>query len=151
MEKYIWGRITWYMFHTIAARIKEEYFPLVRSVLLDFIRQISYNLPCPICAHHAKQHLSRVNFNVIQTKTDFRNFLFAFHNRVNQDLNKPMESIDILKKYDNANVDKMLEYFIHVHNHETYSEQLMMRKHMKNTGIKNFVNWYATNKHMFEV
>ena len=150
MEKYVWGRITWYMFHTIAEKIKAELFPVVRTVLINFVQQISFNLPCPICAHHAKQHLSKVNFNSIQTKNDFKNFIFAFHNRVNQDLGKPTESIEILKKYETANMDKMLEYFIYVHNHESYSEQLMMRKHMKNREIKNFVNWYTTNKHVFQ-
>lgn len=150
MEKYIWGRITWYMFHTLAAKIRPELFSIYRSVLINFVVNISYNLPCPICAEHARTHLKRVNFQQIQTKQQFREFVFAFHNQVNRDTGKPIAPLSVIDKYDSANVDKMLSMFIDVHNHESFSNKLMMRKHMKNHEIQNFVNWYFTNKHAFE-
>ena len=149
MEKYIWGMITWYMFHTIAEKIREEFFVIARTSLIDFIKQISFNLPCPICAEHARNHLSRVNFDKIQTKEQFKLFIFAFHNQVNSDLNKPLADISVLEKYKTANMDRMLQLFIQVHNHESFSNKMMMRKHMKNQGIKDFVNWYASTRFMF--
>lgn len=150
MEKFVWGRITWFMFHIIAEKIKPEFFTIARTDLLNFITQISYNLPCPICSDHARKNLSRVNMNLIQTKDDFKHFVFAFHNKVNVDINKPIESLDILEKYKTANMDKIIEIFIYVHNRESYSNKLMMRKHMKNKVIRDFVSWYTTNKFMFQ-
>lgn len=149
MEKYIWGMITWYMFHTIAEKIRPEFFTIARTSLINFIMQISHNLPCPICAEHARNHLARVNFEQIQTKEQFKMFVFAFHNRVNMDLGKPQADISILEKYKSANMDRMIQLFVQVHNHESFSNKMMMRKHMKNEGIKNFVNWYTSNKFMF--
>tara|TARA_Y100001958_G_scaffold109421_1_gene76981 strand:+ start:144 stop:599 length:456 start_codon:yes stop_codon:yes gene_type:complete len=149
MEKALWGRITWYLFHTIAEKIKQEYFVIAKATLILFIRQICANLPCPVCAQHAKDHLSKVNFELIQTKDHLKQFVFAFHNRVNMDLEKPTASIDILSKYESANFDKILDMFIKIHHNESYSNKFMMKKHYRNEGIKNFVNWYSTNKYMF--
>ncbi len=150
MEKYIWGMITWYMFHVIAEKIKPEFFVVARQHMIDFVMQISHNLPCPICAEHAKQHLKRVNFNNIQTKEQFKHFVFAFHNRVNEDLGKPIQSLDVLERYKSADLNTIIRMFVHVHNHESFSNKLMMRKHMKNHGIKHFVNWITTNRFMFD-
>lgn len=149
MEKFVWGRITWFMFHIMAEKIKPEFFTIARKYLVDFVMQISYNLPCPICSEHARQNLARVNFNNVMTKEDFKHFIFAFHNKVNMDTNKQVETLDVLEKYKNANLDKIIEIFIYVHNRESYSNKLMMRKHMKNKTIKEFVAWYTTNKFMF--
>lgn len=149
MEKYIWGMITWYMFHVIAEKIRDEFFMFARQSMIDFVVQISNNLPCPVCAQHAKQHLARVNFSQIQTKEQFKYFIFAFHNRVNADLGKPLQSLDVLERYKNANIDKIIQMFVHVHNHESFSNKMMMRKHMKNHNIKHFINWFTTNRFMF--
>jgi hypothetical protein len=149
MEKFVWGRITWFMFHIMAEKIKPEFFAIARKYLLEFVTQISYNLPCPICSEHARRNLARVDMNHIKTKEDFKYFIFAFHNKVNVDTNKPVESLDVLDKYATGNLDKIIEIFIYVHNHESYSNKLMMRKHMKNKVIKDFVGWYTTNKFMF--
>jgi len=79
-----WGKPTWFLFHTLAEKVKDDVFPLIRKSLLEIIYSICCNLPCPDCANHAKVYLDGINFNTIQTKEDLKNMLFVFHNTVNK-------------------------------------------------------------------
>ena len=45
-----WGPCTWYLFHTLAEKVKEESFPLIKESLISLIIRICSNLPCPECA-----------------------------------------------------------------------------------------------------
>jgi len=42
-----WGEPTWFMFHTLAEKIKPEYFSIVRVDFLNIINTICANLPWP--------------------------------------------------------------------------------------------------------
>jgi hypothetical protein len=57
VNKVKWGEPTWFLFHTLSVKIKESEFLRVRKELLNCIYSICVNLPCPICAEHAKQYL----------------------------------------------------------------------------------------------
>ena len=83
-KKMDWGEPTWFLFHTLAEKVKEEEFQNIRVELLNIIYSICSNLPCPVCSTHAKQHLNGTNFNNIQTKQQLKDFFFHFHNIVNQ-------------------------------------------------------------------
>ena len=48
-----WGEPTWFMFHTLAEKIKPEYFQEIRMDLLNIIYTICTNLPCPDCARQS--------------------------------------------------------------------------------------------------
>ena len=85
-----WGEPTWFMFHTLAEKIKPEYFLVIRQELLHVIHSVCSNLPCPDCARHAKQYMNGVNFNAIRTKDDLRILLHRFHNEVNQKKGFPL-------------------------------------------------------------
>ena len=83
-KKMKWGQPTWFLFHTLAYKIKDEYFQKLRVELLDIIYAISSNLPCPMCAGHAVEYLTSINYRMIQTKQDLINVLYKFHNEVNK-------------------------------------------------------------------
>ena len=70
--------------HTLAEKVREEYFPQIRPFLFETITTICSNLPCPDCARHASAFLRNINFANIKKKQDLINMLFIFHNVVNQ-------------------------------------------------------------------
>jgi hypothetical protein len=80
----LWGKPTWYLLHTLAEKVVDEKFNVIRESLLNTIYAICSNLPCPDCANHAKTYLNGINFNTIKTKKDLKQMLFEFHNIVNK-------------------------------------------------------------------
>lgn len=108
-----WGEPTWFMFHTLAEKIKPEYFPVIRQELFNIVIMVCSNLPCPNCARHAKQFMSGVNFNSIQTKDDLRILFYRFHNEVNKKKGFPQFPYEELSdKYGKANTVNIVHYFM---------------------------------------
>ena len=83
-KKMKWGAPIWYFFHTLAEKVKENEFLSIRNDLLNNIILICKNLPCPNCAAHATEYMSKINFNVINSKDDLKTLLLDFHNIVNK-------------------------------------------------------------------
>ena len=77
-KKMRWGEPTWYLFHALAEKVKEDKFHIVRQELLNTIYSICKNLPCPLCANHATEYMNGINFNTIQTKQNLIDFLLAY-------------------------------------------------------------------------
>jgi hypothetical protein len=108
-----WGAPTWFLFHTLAEKVKPEHFQDIRKDLLNLIYTICSNLPCQMCAKHAVQYLNNVNFNNITTKESLRFMLHRFHNEVNRKKNVPEFPVDQLtKKYYGANTINIIHYFM---------------------------------------
>jgi hypothetical protein len=75
-----WGNITWYLFHGLAEKIKEENFISNKPLLIKILKNICQNLPCPDCSQHSTSLLNNVNFQQIRSKQEFKIFIFKFHN-----------------------------------------------------------------------
>jgi len=107
-----WGAPTWFFLHTLAEKVCEDKFQYLRKELLDIVYSICTNLPCPDCSNHAKSYLDNINFNTIQTKNDFKNMLFVFHNSVNTRKSVPLFTIEELNsKYSSANTANIFNAF----------------------------------------
>jgi hypothetical protein len=107
-----WGAPTWYLFHTLAEKVKEDSFPLIRKELLDIIFTICNNLPCPDCANHATRFMQGVNYDTIVTKLDFKELMFRFHNSVNARKGFPIYSRNELDDmYSRANTANIIINF----------------------------------------
>ena len=63
-----WGRATWYLFHTIAARIHPGFYKHNYTYFWDFIKLCCANLPCPYCREHAMAHTNAIKLHQINTK-----------------------------------------------------------------------------------
>lgn len=106
-----WATPTWYLFHTIASRLNENYFNSHLIECKNLIQIICSNLPCPICQKHAIFYLKKTNFGSIRTLAQFKEYLFIFHNFVNTQLGKQKFSKEAMEKYNRANIDKIIILF----------------------------------------
>lgn len=112
-KKVKWGEPIWFFLHTLSVKVKEREFHSIRANLLNHIYAICTNLPCPDCSNHAKTYLDGVNFNTIQTKTDLKKLLHAFHNEVNRRKGYPFfpyEKVD--EKYSLAITNNIIRNFM---------------------------------------
>ena len=82
VSKVIWGRATWNFIHHMVNGLNEERTDLIQPIL-NIIRNICRNLPCPECSDHATILLNRLNLNSIKTKRDLVRCMYEFHNKVN--------------------------------------------------------------------
>jgi hypothetical protein len=111
-----WGPATWLLFHTLAEKIPEEDQKRMIPLVFLWIKHIAYNLPCPQCAEHAKEFLSKVPLRHIQTKYDFKSMIFTFHNAVNVRKRKRMFSFDNMNMYENVSLDFAVRNFLTFYN-----------------------------------
>jgi len=129
-KKMKWGEPTWYLFHTLSYKIKEEHFKKVRVELLNNIYSICANLPCPMCAEHASSYLKTINFYNIQTKQDLIMMLFNFHNVVNKKKNLPLFQFENFEEKYSKAVTKNIIYNFLYHYKDTHKSIHMISNDM---------------------
>ena len=125
-DKTLWGNTVWYLFHTLAYKIKDTNFNEVKNDMVYVIKTISSNLPCPDCSQDANIQLNKVNFDNISSKEELKLLLFNFHNHVNRKLGKPNFEISQLDdKYSKANFNKIYNNFFIIFGSNSNTPQLM--------------------------
>lgn len=109
----LWGPPIWFLFHTLCEKVMDDKFLIVRKELINNILLICKNLPCPYCATHATEYMSKINFATIQTKEDLKILMFNFHNSVNQRKGVPLfTKTELDEKYKSANNVNIINNFI---------------------------------------
>lgn len=146
-----WGPATWIFFHTLAEKVKPSSFSLIRTQLLQMMYQIASHLPCPECASHAKDFLSKMNHKTITTRDSFRNMVFAFHNIVNTRLKKNPFHYDRLEEtYGSKNLINVYNTFIRYF-HTRGNMQLIADSFHRDRLLKNLQGWIRQNIQHFNV
>ena len=56
LTKEEWGNATWYLFHTLAYKLKDNRHDIV-AIMVEYIITICNQLPCPDCKEHALRYL----------------------------------------------------------------------------------------------
>jgi hypothetical protein len=127
MSKQLWGNSTWYIFHTLAEKLKPDCDSEIQTILYHF-KQVSFNLPCMDCAKHATDMMQNAKLDKVKTRDDLKQFFLEFHNIVNKKLNKPIFSRDECDKlYAKANTVNVVNHFIAVmKSNQISSERTMM-------------------------
>lgn len=121
-----WGKNVWYLFHSLAYKIKESNFNKIKNDIIYVIKTVSTNLPCQECSLHAANELNKVQFNNINSKEELKKFLFNFHNHINKKLNKPcFEYSELDKKYSQANFNIIYNNFFIIFSSKSNIPQLM--------------------------
>jgi hypothetical protein len=144
MSPNIWGPPIWMLFHSLAEKIKEEKFSEVGPQLFSMIKRVCSSLPCPECSQHATQFLSRVNFSLINTKIDFKNLLYIFHNVVNKRKYKPLFNVLHLSKYSTTNLIVAFNNFVNVY-HTRGNMKLLAESFQRKLVVKDFRSWFMNN------
>jgi hypothetical protein len=149
-KKMKWGEPTWFLFHTMAEKIKDENFGALRLNILNTISLICNNLPCPDCSNHATEYLKKLNLNSIQTKQDLKLMLFQFHNVVNQRKSFPLFSVDNLDaKYSNAITVNIIQNFMHFFQDKHYSIRMIANDMHRKRVAELLKTWFNENIQYF--
>lgn len=141
-----WGEPTWFFFHTIAEKVKEEKFDSIRKELLNLVYSICANLPCPDCASHASEYMRGINFNAIKTKQNLKDLFFNFHNVVNEKKGFekfPYDKLD--EKYSKAIFVNIVQNFlIHFQNKHSSIHMIANDLH-RNRVVEQIKSWLQEN------
>jgi len=152
IKKMTWGEPTWLLFHTISVKIKDAEFPDRRQELLAILYNICCNLPCPDCANHAKEYLSNIRFNQIQTKHQLKTVFFQFHNMVNKKKEYPIfEWNDVDTKYSKANLIPIVNNFIRFYTNNTGTVRMISDDFHRKKIVENLKQWLSKNMDAFNV
>ena len=150
IKEMTWGEPTWYLFHTLAEKVKDEYFSNLREILLRYITRICNNLPCPDCTHHATNYLRSINYDTIQTKEQLKHMLWQFHNVVNQRKGYilfPYEELN--KKYSGAITMNIVRNFFYHYSRKQYNVRLSMDNLTRRNILKEMQQWLENNADKF--
>ena len=150
MKKQVWGNATWYLFHTLAYKLKPEFSSEV-STIFNHIKSICNNLPCPDCQSHATQFLAQVNVPVIiSSKENLINFLHAFHNNVNKRIgNREFSKIEHDKVYSRAITNNVIKHFLSIMDQNINNEKLMMLSFHRKRHVSIIRQYFTNNIHKF--
>ena len=133
-----WGNTYWIFLHNFCNKIDEDYFKNNKTFVLNTVKLICTSLPCETCSQHAKYSLDKYNYNNINNKENLKKLLFDFHNHINHRLNKPIQDISILNKYDTCNFNISCNNYIKLYykyNNSNIVPKLMMHKFHNNNNF----------------
>jgi len=151
-KKMKWGEPTWYLFHTLAEKVREENFQQIKNGLLELITSICKNLPCPVCTEHATNYIQTTNIKRIQTKTQLKEFLFNFHNSVNKRKDFPIFLIEELQpKYSSANTIAIIYNFINAFQDKHYGPRMIANDMFRNRLVETIKKWITENIRYFDM
>jgi hypothetical protein len=149
--KMLWGEPTWFLFHTLAHKVKDECFLEIRNELIGNIFSICYNLPCPKCQAHATEYVKKINVNSIRTKDDFKNFLFKFHNDVSSMKGNPMFPYDQLNdKYSSAVTINVIKNFFVFFQDKSFNVTAIANSMHRTRTILQLRDWFSRNIQYFD-
>lgn len=111
---YIWAKPTWDFFHSLAAKIDDEFYKKNRSSSLNLVVKVCNVLPCPYCQEHAAKFFTGARLARANTKQQFIQLILAFHNDVNRRTGKKLLTLADLKKYESAHFINMTKQFIYI-------------------------------------
>ena len=109
--KKVWGPNIWLFLHCFCDKINNDFFMKNRNEVFNFIKNIMFNLPCPICSSYTRLKFKKVNFSRIKTKEDLKLLMFYYHNDVNKfNYEAIFYDITFQKKYNNLETNKLSKY-----------------------------------------
>lgn len=151
VSKDVWGRATWNFMHHMVNGLKEERTDLIQPIL-NIIRNICRNLPCPGCSDHATVLLNRLNLNSIKTKRDLVRCMYEFHNKVNVRIKKreiTLEEHDI--HYQNVHIQRTFIEWKRIMQMRTTGNRMLMYFISKTRLITDVTTFLNTNMSAFKL
>jgi hypothetical protein len=144
-----WGNATWYLFHTLAFKMRDEHFEELKDEFLTICANICANLPCPDCSEHATKIMYNVKRDNIKTKKDLQLFFFDFHNSVNRRTGKPLFKEDGMYMYHKAVTKNIVFNFISTLSRKYYNVKLLTNSFHRDQAMNDFKKWISHNSTKF--
>jgi hypothetical protein len=145
----VWGPPIWSLFHVLIEKIKDDQFKNIYIDLFNHIKRICSYLPCPECSKHATTFLSTVRPEQIANKTDFKNMMYIFHNKVNLRKKKSLFPYSEMDKYKNVNIIHIYNNFIAVYNTKG-NMNMLTESFQRQFVLKDFKEWFVKNLNNFQ-
>jgi len=151
MKKKDWGNAVWFLFHTLAEKLKDEYISEL-PILVSHITSICNNLPCPDCQKHASKTMELANKTAIaSSKNDLIDFLWRFHNDVNRRTKQAFFSKESLDKYKTANTINVVNNFIRIMIATSNNEKTMLYGFHRSIYMKKFIKYMNENSYKYNI
>ena len=147
-----WGEAIWFLFHTLAEKIKDEHFQSKKYEMIELVKAICSNLPCPKCTDHATDYMQKLNIESIKTKRHWQDFLYQFHNEVNKRKNFPefpREELDT--KYQSASTVRVINYFLSTYKEKSRNVQMIATEMSRMRILRNARVWLTNNLSCFDM
>ena len=132
----IWGPNIWFFLHGLAEKINQEKFFHIKPNIIEIIKIVCLNLPCPECSKDATSILNKTNFNTLNNKEDLKKFIFNFHNHVNKKIGNPIflyENLD--EKYSKINIFVAFKNLTYIFNKNSNNPKLMQNAMIRQHSI----------------
>ena len=147
-----WGPNIWYFFHALAEKINNDKFIENKSNLVELIKIICSNLPCPECSNDAISIINKMNLNnMLNNKNDLIKFYYDFHNHINKKLKKPQYNYNDLNKYKKANFNLILNNFITIFLNQPHNPKLITENFQRKNKVKIIVKNINIIQNNFEL
>jgi hypothetical protein len=144
-----WGPPIWLLFHTMVEKMIDTEFSKIGPQLFSIMQQICKLLPCPDCASHATDFLSKVRFSSIKNKEDFKMMVHYFHNTVNKRKGYPQYRFEDLEIYSKYELSKVFYNFSNTFNEKTRSLKLMSQSLARKSLLIHLHDWFRNNQTSF--
>jgi hypothetical protein len=149
-KKMRWGEPTWFLFHTLTHKIKDENFSSVKVDFINILFLICRNLPCPICAEHATNYIANININSFQNKQQLKDFFFEFHNTLNKKKGYPIfNKADLDDKYSKAVTANIIQNFMVYYRDKSKSIRNISNDYFREKAIQTIYQWLSANARFF--
>lgn len=103
-----WGSSAWNFLHCVASTYPEHPSREEQQQYLLFFQSLGPILPCRLCRPHYQSYLERFPIEeALESRCRLSDYLFKFHNHVNQRLGKPLYRKHDLKQYFGQKSKKM--------------------------------------------
>ena len=148
--KSVWGPAIWYLFHTLAFKMKNQHFNEMKNSLLSFFVLVSANLPCPECTEHAQQETKNLDKSKITNKKELCTYFLNFHNKINARTNKKIFTIqEYISKYKQAVTRNVVSNFLNNMTKTDHNVKLMINSFYKTKAISSLKTWIVQNYSKF--
>ena len=145
-----WAPITWTLFHSLAENVLDN--KIGRKRVINIIKLVSNNLPCPECTNHSRSYLNNQTYklNSISSKKELKLWIFNFHNNVNKQTNKPLFHINQLNKYKKYNIDDVIYLWLKYFKIFASDLKLGFKKNTLENSRNQVINLIKQNKLLFK-
>ena len=147
-----WGNACWYLFHTLAVKLKKEEEKKYVPLLLKYIMGFCANLPCPECSSHATSTLKKLNVRAVTTREKLIETIFVFHNIINGRVgNKTFTRKEHDELYSKASFFPIWYNFFNVMSISLKNEKALLNNFHRKKYVKDFDVWIRQNIQIFNV